>query len=264
MKLYICTDMEGISGVRSYEAWAHPEGKYYEDGKRLTTLEVNAAIDGFFEGGITDITVLDGHGDGGINLELLDSRVQLICPQKLPWPFCLDASYEAIAWVGQHAKAGTERAHIAHTGWFDIIDFRINELSVGEFGYFALLAAEIGVYPLFGSGDTAFCDEARALVPEIFTVSVKTGLHSGDGRECDEQAYAISSNSAIHLAPRRARALIREGARYAAREFIRQPKKYAPPIHPPYFCVVEYRQGNRPARIVEKYANDMVDLLNQK
>ena len=66
-KVYIMTDMEGVAGVLDFENWCKPESRYYELGKELLTLEVNAAIEGFSRGGATEFLVADGHGYGGIN-----------------------------------------------------------------------------------------------------------------------------------------------------------------------------------------------------
>ena len=66
------TDMEGVSGVRRMQDWCTPESRYYQNGCRLLTQEVNAAVDGFFSAGATYVQVADGHGAGGIDIGLLD------------------------------------------------------------------------------------------------------------------------------------------------------------------------------------------------
>jgi len=48
--------------------------RYYEEAKKLLTLEINAAVEGFFKAGATEIYVADGHGYGGINHLLLDQE----------------------------------------------------------------------------------------------------------------------------------------------------------------------------------------------
>ena len=124
-------------------------------GKALT-MEINAAVEGFYAAGATEIYVADGHGAGGINQSMLDRRTMYVRGFPGPWPFNLKKNFDAVAWVGQHAKAGTEYAHIAHTGWFNVLDYRINGISVGEFGQFAMHAAYVGVRSIFGAGDEAF------------------------------------------------------------------------------------------------------------
>ena len=60
------TDLEGVAGVLNFENWCSDGGgRHYEKAQRLLTEEVNAAADGFFEGGAEEILVVDGHGYGG-------------------------------------------------------------------------------------------------------------------------------------------------------------------------------------------------------
>ena len=53
MKILITTDLEGVAGVMNFEDWCTPGTRYYELAKEFLTLEVNAAAEGFFEGGAT-------------------------------------------------------------------------------------------------------------------------------------------------------------------------------------------------------------------
>ena len=43
-KIYIMTDLEGVAGVRDSATWCLPDGKFYDEARKLLTLEVNAAI----------------------------------------------------------------------------------------------------------------------------------------------------------------------------------------------------------------------------
>lgn len=216
MKIYLMTDMEGIAGILDVDEWTMPTGRYYEKGMRITTMQVNAAIEGFFEGGATQVDVIDGHGKGALDIELLDSRACYLRGHAGPYPFDLTEEYDGIAWVGQHAKAGTPYAHIPHTVWFDIADWKINGVSVGEFGTMAYLAAIYGVTPFFAAGDAALCDEAVELCPGIHTLAVKWGLCPGTGEGCSEQEYRRHGLGAKQLAPARACELTRNAARQAA------------------------------------------------
>lgn len=246
MKIYVMTDMEGVAGVMDHDNWCQPAergypGRYYDLGREFLTQEVNAAVDGFFAGGASEVVVLDGHGAGGINPNLLDERAQLIRGAS-GWPEELDASYHGVAYIGQHAKAGTVGAHLAHTQWFNYLDQQINGISIGEFGEFAFCASEIQVSVFFGSGDEAFCREAAALVPGITTVAVKRGLTQDDGHDLDTKAYMRHNLGAIHRQPRAARRLIREGALAAMRTLREAPKGYGLlPVQPPYERVTLFR-----------------------
>jgi D-amino peptidase len=240
MKIMVITDMEGVAGLMDSDNWCHPPsdkypGRYYELGKQLLTEEVNAAVDGLCDAGATDLVVVDGHGEGGINPLLLDRRCKLMRGWPEVWPFGLDSSYDAVAWVGQHAKASSTYAHLAHTQSMIYIDLSINGVSIGEFGQLALCAGELGVPVLFGAGDEAFCREAQALAPGILTTAVKQGRQPRDGRDLHLQAYAHHNLSAVHLHHSVACDAIRVQARAALSQFVASGRR-APIVRlkPPY------------------------------
>lgn len=265
MKAYIETDMEGVAGVLNFHEWTDRGAPYYEEGKELLTLEVNAAVDGLLEGGATEIHVSDGHGPGGISIKLLDPRVELSrVAGGLPWPGCLDGSYDFIVWVGQHAKACTPYGHLCHTQSLAYIDESVNGLSIGEFGEMGLCASELGVRAIFGSGDLAFTREAQALVPGIETVAIKQGLKPGTGENLDEEAYGRYVDSVRHLHPERVRLLIREGALRAIRRA--QTEDFGIiPIRPPFRRVIELRPAtgrSRPTMAVMKHATSFIGVMN--
>lgn len=213
MKVYVMTDLEGVAGVLNFQEWTGPGKPYYEVGREFLTLEVNAAVDGLFEGGATTVMVMDAHGPGAVDIKLLDPRVEVSRGWGEPvWPLCLDESYDFVVWVGQHAKANTEYAHLCHTQSLEYLDESVNGVSIGEFGELAMCASELGVRSIFASGDAAFAKEAQALVPGIETATVKWAAKPGHGEDLDEESYALATASARHLHPVRARRVIREGA----------------------------------------------------
>ena len=247
MKIMLMTDLEGVAGVTNAVDWVEPDSRYYDKACRLLTEEVNAAVDGLFAGGAASVLVADGHGWGGIDVELLDPRVEYARGWgRRPWPFGLDATFDGIGWVGQHAKAGTERAHLCHTGSFKCIEFTVNGVSVGEFGQLALCASELGVPAFFASGDEAFAAEAEELVPGIVTCAVKRGVATGTGEECTTEEYGIRNGSAVHVPPLRARQLIREAAERAMKALRADPPALIP-LKPPFERVVVYRPDKRGA-----------------
>ncbi|NLN77554.1 MAG: M55 family metallopeptidase [Armatimonadetes bacterium] len=263
MKIAIMTDLEGVAGVIDSVNWCHSHSRYYEIAKELLTEEVNAAINGFRSGGANEFFVIDGHGCGAIDIRLLDEDAQLSRGWVGPWPFGIDTSFDAVAWVGQHAKAGTEKAHLCHTGSMNKIDYSVNGLSIGEFGMFAFCAAELGIPSIFGSGDEAFTVEAYSLIPGIETVSVKRGVAVGAGEECDPDQYRVRNAGAVHLQPRRARKLIEQGAKTAAQRFAKGEFKIILPT-PPYESNVTYRhEADKPRReIRHEHPTSFIGLLN--
>jgi D-amino peptidase len=265
MRIFLMTDMEGVSGVLDAEGWAFPDSPFYDTGRRLLTLEVNAAVDGLYSAGATSVLVVDAHHSSGIDAEILDRRTLLLRGFPGPFPYGLDGGFEAIAWVGQHAKAGADHAHLPHTGGYDVLDCTVNGRSVGELGLMALCASALGVPAIFASGDEALCREARALIPEIVTASVKRGMAGAPGGGLDAKGYMRSSASAVHMHPEKAREVIRNGAAEALAR-LREDRGSFPllPVVPPFVRTISYRGGGkRKGRtLTSEHPTDLIAALN--
>lgn len=244
LKIYVMTDLEGVAGVLDFHNWCHPSGRYYEVAKELLTREVNAAVRGFRSAGAAHIVVADGHGHGGIDPRLLHPDAELMRGWPDGYPLNLDDTFDAVAWVGQHAKAGTEQAHLAHTGSFRVLDFAINGVSVGEFGKFAMCAGELGIRSIFASGDQALAAEARALIPGIETAAVKRGLRRGTGDDLSAEDYSRWNEAAVHAASARAREMIYEAARRAVLRAAEEDFGIVQ-VAPPFEKVVRLRPESR-------------------
>ncbi|MCL2298601.1 MAG: M55 family metallopeptidase [Firmicutes bacterium] len=261
MKIAVITDMEGVAGILNFEEWTQPGAPYYERGKEFATLEANAAIGGFYEANPDlETVVVDGHGPGGIDPWLLDSRAQLSRGWGVYHQFGLDGRFDAVAWVGQHAKSGALLAHLAHTGSCDVLELKLGGVSMGEFGQCAAIAGFYGTPAIFGSGDRAFTLEAEALTPWIRTVAVKRGVNLTDGADCGADAYRRHTPGATHLHPSRARELIRAGAAQALRDFMANRDNYPPlRIEPPFICETRYRAGHKETR---RHGSDIVAMYS--
>lgn len=263
MRIMLMTDLEGVSGVRNSEDWCNPDSRWYLTGCKLLTLEANAAVEGFFAGGAKYVQVADGHGAGAIDIELLDPRVEYARGWPQGFPFGLDESYTGIAWVGQHAKASTEYAHLAHTQSFHYIDLSINGVSIGEFGKLAMCGSEQGVPAFFGAGDLAFTKEAEALVPGIITCAVKRGVTPGSGEDCTFEEYRARNTAAVHTPPARVRAIIRQAAEAAIHKLKRNPPALIP-LRAPYDRVTILRpdQRGQPKRIArESHPTSVIEVM---
>ncbi len=179
MKLFIMTDLEGVAGVMNATDWIYSTGKYYETAKRFLTEEVNAAVRGFLAGGFDEIIVYDGHGPGAMNVEFQHPEAKLMRGYdrgpdgRRVYPFGIDKSCDALAFVGQHAKPGTSNSHLTHNQSWNFLDTTVNDVSVGEYGMLVLSAGELGIPVIFASGEKALCEEAVALCPWVITAAVK-------------------------------------------------------------------------------------------
>ena len=178
-RVYISVDMEGISGISGSDQTS-AGGSEYGRSRKLMAEDANAAIRGAFAGGATDVLVNDSHG-GQRNLlpEDLDPRARLISHsfKRHGMMEGLDASFDAVIFVGYHAKAQAPRGLFAHTGSGVVRDLRINGASVGEGGMNALLADWHGVPVVLVTGDDTAIDEVRGRVPGIRGVAVKRAIN---------------------------------------------------------------------------------------
>lgn len=265
MRIYIMTDLESVAGVRDFPDWCMPDGRCYVQAQRFLTLEVNAAIEGLAAAGATEFMVADGHGRGAIDIELLDRRADMRRGWPQGWPLGLDdGKYDYLVFVGQHAKAGTEFAHLAHTQGLNYIDLSVNGVSIGEFGQLAMCASELGIRTIFGCGDLAFTVEAQGLVPGIETVSVKRGLRPGSGDEMTTAQYEHRNAAAVHVQPQRARDMIRAGAERALRRA--QSEDFgAIPLQAPFERVARFRpeKSGEPTTISrETHATSVIGMMN--
>ncbi len=244
MRVYLMTDMEGVSGVTNFEDFIRAGARYYETGRQLTTGEVSAAVQGALDAGATEVLVVDGHGGGAIDPLLLHPAARLLT--RGTYPFGLDLGFDCVAIIGQHAKAGTPEGHLCHTQTLEWLDCVVNGVSVGETGEMMLLASEYGVPTVALSGDEAACREAQALVPGIATAAVKQGL---------------SRTAAIHLHPEVARGLIREAVRQGVARRQEVPLFRLPP---PYEMVVTWQTNSEgPIHRGCKTADTILTLLTK-
>ncbi len=181
MKILMMTDLEGVSGVVSFEDQTYSTGKYYEKAKELLTREVNAAVDGLLSEGAEEIVVVDGHGAGAVAFEMLHPQAKLLHGRPLfsrqarnEW----QSSFDATVMIGQHAMAGIETGNLNHTQNSKNIDYyRLNGQYIGEIAQWSLYCGALGLPMIFLSGDQAACDEAADLIPGITTAAVKKGMN---------------------------------------------------------------------------------------
>lgn len=136
MRIIMMTDIEGVSGVVSFEDQAEADGKYYQQAKSLLTAEVNAAIEGLISEGVDDILVIDGHGVGGIIFEQLHCQAKLLHGKGAflsSRAKDMYRKYDAAVMIGQHSMAGSKFGSLSHTQSNDHIEYyKLNGQYIGE------------------------------------------------------------------------------------------------------------------------------------
>lgn len=177
MKIYVLTDMEGVSGVSGSD-FVMPDGRFYAEGRRYLTWDINACVRGCFNGGAEAVVVQDGHGGGCHAIwEELDPRMEIIRGDtgRLRLPAVEEC--DAVILLGYHALAGTGEALLEHSYSSKTVqNMWLNGRLAGEIGVDAAVAGDAGVPVIMVSGDDRACAEAREWIPGVVTCQVKVGL----------------------------------------------------------------------------------------
>jgi D-amino peptidase len=206
VKVFLSVDMEGISGL---VRWADviTQGMDYQRNRRFMTQDANAAIEGAFEAGATEVVVEENHGVEelcDLLLDEIDPRCHVVRGAGRPTATTmagLDADCGVVLLVGHHARAGSFPGIMAHTISYERFRaVRIGGRDCGEPEIFAIRAGELGVPVGLVTGDQVVCEQLRKRVPAAEAVEVK---------------HALSNVAGDVVPPARARERIRAGARRA-------------------------------------------------
>jgi len=167
LKIFISVDMEGIGGIGTAEM-TRSNGKDYQLGRKLMTAEVNAVVSAIIKfNNDAQILVNDSHGDmQNLIHQELDPKVVYIQGNKKPYGMVqgLDESYDAAIFIGYHARAGTAKGFLAHTGSGAVKGLWLNNREVGEGGLNTYFSGEMDVPIILAAGDDVFTKQFGKLV----------------------------------------------------------------------------------------------------
>ena len=226
MRVHIISDMEGVSGIVKGRQ-THGGAPMYDEGRKLYTEEINAAVRGAKAAGATEVVVMDCHGAGAewsfnsLVPDLLDPDCEFVVQDNwTEYTEFLEEGCDAALLVGMHAMAGTRTGGMSHTvSGSDYFNLWFNGTRVGETGIHAAVCGTWGCPILLVTGDDAACAEGQSLLGErLTTVAVKRGIGAASARQ---------------IPTVRARRLIEEGARQALAE-----PKAVPPWSPGTPCEI--------------------------
>jgi D-amino peptidase len=207
MRILISADAEGVTGVTSTDEMLY--GKpHYEFMRRMMTADVNAAIEGAFAGGATEVVVNDSHWTmTNVLIEEIDSRADLI--KGFHKHLCMVEGVQAadaVFFLGYHCRTGDSDGVGNETILGrEIVEIRMNGRPVGESEINAAVCGDFGVPVVFASGDDLYEKELRETLPDV-----EFGLTK----------FALDRWTARLLAPARARANIRDAARRAVEKAV--------------------------------------------
>ncbi len=238
MKILIAADMEGISGVVSWEQ-VTPGQPEYARFRQLMTGDVNAAVKGAYEAGATDVIVTDGHG-GNLNLlvEELDPRARLNSGGPAPLSMVQgvdEPDVKGVLFVGYHARAGASPAILDHTWALSVTNLWLNGQLVGEIGLNAAVCGYFSAPVVMISGDQTATAEAVELLGDLEVAIVK---------------QARGQQAAGCLPPERARQNIFRAAVQAVRRVKAGQSPEPFQLKPPITVTVEFSQSVMADRVI--------------
>jgi D-amino peptidase len=218
MKILISADMEGATGV-TWPADVLPGTPQWERCRSMFTSDVNAAVEGFFDGGAEQVLVNEAHWTmRNLLLERLDERVEMLTGRHKTLSMVEGVQHgdvDGIAFVGYHAGAGMEGV-LAHTYLANqITGVWLNDVRASEGLLNAHVVAEYGVPVVLVTGDDVACEDALGYAPEALKVAVKDH---------------VSRYAAVCRTPARTAADIRAAAKEAAQLAVRHEPSHAGPF----------------------------------
>ncbi|HEY5912281.1 MAG TPA: M55 family metallopeptidase [Verrucomicrobiae bacterium] len=178
-KVYVVTDLEGISGVYQFAQTRETETPLARQAREYFMDDVAAVVRGLRAGGATEVLVLDGHGNQAVIPDLMEPGAKYLTGRPRPGVLTgLDDTYVGLVMLGFHAMMGTPDGVLNHTQssksenryWY-------NGVESGELVQTAAVAGHFGVPPILVTGDEATCREAeRFFGKTVVTVAVKKGV----------------------------------------------------------------------------------------
>lgn len=214
MKFLIMTDIEGVTGVTTYQ-----QAENSQFGRDMLMNDLLAVIDGIRSCGDHDIVVYDMHTDGrNVDISRLPEDVPVVMGKPINGKLWrgVGKGFDGLFMVGLHAMSREPGAMLAHSYLREYDSIHINDDLVGEIGVECLLAGEQGTPLVFVSGDDEGCEEAQQFVPGVVTAAVK---------------YCLDEAQALCETPAKTRKLLRAAAAQAVENAKKiQPKKPDMPV----------------------------------
>lgn len=174
MRFLLMTDIEGVTGVTSYE-----QAERSAFGREMLMHDLLAVIGGIRSTGAHEIVVYDMHTDGrNIDMSKLPEDVCTVVGKPINGEDYrgVGGKFDGLFLVGLHAMSHTPGAMLAHSYLREYDEIYLNDILVGEIGVEAALAGEQRIPLLLVSGDDKGCVEAERLLPGVTTAAVKYSL----------------------------------------------------------------------------------------
>jgi D-amino peptidase len=210
VKIYIVTDLEGVSGVYKFEQTRAKDTPLNTQACEYFMKDLAAVVRGLRDGGANEIIVVDGHGSQAMIPHLMEPGAKYVTgnPKILGEGWRLDSTFSGVVIFGHHAMMGTPDGVLNHTQdskkenryWY-------NGVESGELVQVAANAGLKGVPVIMVTGDVATCREANGFFGnKIVTVATKQGI----SREAAILYPFEETHEALHKGATKAISLITE------------------------------------------------------
>jgi D-amino peptidase len=193
LRILVYHDMEGLSGQADPNTFRFAHSERYAAGREYLMGDLNAVIEGLVAGGADVVHVVDGHGSGNPEPDVMRDRLhpaaELVSRDE---PFDAytglveGSDYDAVAVVGMHAKTGSG-GFASHTFTLGIA-MHLNGMPVTETELVGYSWGRAGVPVIFASGDDRLRADLEEPMPWLEFVQVKTATSAStaDPRPVDE------------------------------------------------------------------------------
>lgn len=200
MRVFICADMEGVSGVVSRRQTDDYDSPDYARARRYFEEDVLVAVEAAFSSGAEEVVVADSHG-AATNLDpaAFPPGVRLV--QGWPRPLNMmqgidEGSYAGAVLLGHHAAITSVPGGFPHS--FSSARFAavlVNGEPVSEGQINAWLAGFFGVPVVAASGDDTCMAELQALLPGLAVAVTRYshGMYSATGVSRQESRARIDA-----------------------------------------------------------------------
>jgi len=220
MHVAVFADLEGAFGIWRRRQ-CHTGTREWQYGRECLTGDVNAVVQGCFDGGAQVVTVKDTHATGfNVLVRRLDRRARYVGGHYIrPTFFGAIDEYALVLYVAIHAASGTPDAFFPHTHYGIFSDVRLNGRRVCETELYGAYLGEHGVGVGFVSGEEVAVTQATDGLPWLRSVAV-------DKRR---ERYTDGEDSVRYVEQGRAR--LREVAAQAVRDRRAEPLRYPGELH---------------------------------
>ena len=173
MKVYISMDAEGISGIYNLGQVMPSHQTLYPWAQRMMANDINAAAEGAFRAGATQVIVNDAHNAGNnLLIDQLDERIDLISGLIRPLGMAqgCELGCDAALLIGYHRRKGAKGV-ISHSyAYGSMVEMKLNGKIISEHDLVGMCIGAYGTPVVFLSGDDLVIQDAKESVPGIYTV----------------------------------------------------------------------------------------------